>query len=134
MDMVCKAYKIGEERNLIDVSLGKCSVAAMLDFLVSISCLSLDMYKRSGLAKEYDMEQSDAHAAQTVDGSHMKILGEINIPITTGRSLTQTFYIFKKLNQSVILGRDFLKEEKAHVDYERDILEIQGGLVIAQIF
>ena len=130
-----KAYKIGEEKNLIDVRLGKFSVAAMLDCGASISCLSLDMYKRCGLAKEYDLEQSDVHAAQTVDGSHMKILGKINIPITICRlSLTQTFYIFKKLNQSVILGRDFLKEQKAHVDYERDIIEIQGGLVTAQMF
>ena len=71
-----KAYKLGEEKNLVDIRLGKFSVAAMLDCGASISCLSLDMYKRSGLAKEYDMEQSDVHAAQTVDGSHMKILGK----------------------------------------------------------
>ena len=130
-----KAYKLGEEKNLVDIRLGKFSVAAMLDCGASISCLSLDMYKRSGLAKEYDMEQSDVHAAQTVDGSHMKILGKISIPVTICRlTLTQTFYIFKKLNQSVILGRDFLKEQKAHVDYDQDTLQIQGGLVIAQMF
>ena len=93
------------------------------------------MYKRSGLAKEYDLEKSDILSAQTVDGSHMKILGKISIPITICRlTLTQTFYVFKKLNQSVILGRDFLKEQKAHVDYDKDILQIQGGLVVAKMF
>ena len=130
-----KAYKLGEENNLFDIRLGKFSIAAMLGCGASISCLSLDMYKRSGLAKEYGMEQSDVHAAQTVDGSRTKILGEISIPITICRlTLTQTFYIFKKLNQSVILGRDYLKEQKAHVDYDQGTLQIQGGLVIAQMF
>lgn len=65
----------------------------------------------------------------------MKLLGKISIPITFCRlTLTQTFYVFKKLNQSVILGRDFLKEQKAHVDSDKDILQIQGGLVVAQMF
>ena len=126
---------MGEDKNLVDVRLGKFSVAAMLDCGASISCLSIDMYKRSGLSKEYEMQVSDIQGAQTVDGSHMKILGKISIPMTICRlTLTQTFYIFKKLNQSVILGRDFLKEQKAHVDYDRDTIEIQGGLVIAQMF
>ena len=103
---------MGKDKNLVDIRLGKFSVAAMLDCGASISCLSTDMYKRSGLSKEYEMELSNIQGAQTVDGSHMKILGKISIPMTICRlTLTQTFYIFKKLNQSVILGREFLKEQ-----------------------
>lgn len=76
----------------------------MLDSGASISCMTHDIYKRSGLFNEYKMQESDIKVAQTVDGTEMRIIGKIIVPITISRlTLTQTFYVFLKLNQSVIL-------------------------------
>lgn len=130
-----KAYKIGDEKNLIDIRLGKFSIAAMIDSGASISCLSFDMYRRSGLSKEYPMQQSDIKNAETVDGTCMHVMGKVVVSLTICRlTLCQTFYVFRKLNQSVILGRDFLKDQRAWVDFGEDILQIQGGLVVVKMF
>ena len=130
-----KCCKMGDEKNLIDVRLGKYSVAAMVDSGASLSCVTLDIYKRSGLQNEYPMQSSDIRLAQSVDGTEMRILGKIIIPMTISRlTLTQTFYVFKRLNQSVILGNDFLKDQKVTVDFGRSSLEIQGGLVVTTLF
>lgn len=109
----------------------------MIDSGASISCLTYDMYKRSRLSDEYQIMESSIHVqtAQTVDGTNMKIIGKVIVPVTISRlTLTQTFYVFEKLNQCVILGRDFLKEQKAWIDFDNDIIEIQGGIVVAKMF
>ena len=107
----------------------------MLDSGASISCITLSMYKHSGLNKEFPISDSDIKCAETVDGTSMPIIGKICVPLSICRlTLMQTFYVFKKLNQSVILGRDFLKDQKAWVDFGKDVLQIQGGLVETQMF
>lgn len=70
-----------------------------------------------------------------VDGTEMRIIGKLIIPMTISRPIsTQTFYVFKKLNQSVILGCDFLNEQKAWIDFGNDVLEIQRCLVVTRMF
>lgn len=79
---------------MVDIRLGKFSAAALVDSGASISCLTYDMYKKSGLNREYQLQNSDIKSAETVDGTSMHIMGKISIPLTICRlTLVQTFCV-----------------------------------------
>ena len=56
-------FKIGEENCLVDLRLEKFSMPAMVDSGAAISCLTYSVYKRSGLQRDYQIQNSDTKNA-----------------------------------------------------------------------
>ena len=48
--------------------------------------------------------------------------------------LNPNILCFQEIKPVRYSGYRFLKEQKAHVDYDKDILQMQGGLVVAKMF
>ena len=107
----------------------------MLDTGAQISCMSYDVFKKSGLSEQFELQSSDLEYVLGVSGTPVKVMGTTEIPLTICKlQLIQKFYIFEKFRQPIILGVDFLVKQKAKVNFENYTLEIQGGMTVAKMF
>ena len=121
--------------NLVEIRVGKISQSAMLDTGAQISCMSYDVYKKSGLSEQFELQSSDLEYVLGVSGTPVKVMGTAEVPLTICKlELIQKFYIFEKFRQPIILGVDFLVKQKAKVNFENYTLEIQGGMTVAKMF
>ena len=121
--------------NLVEIRVGKISQSAMLDTGAQISCMSYDVFKKSGLSEQFELQSSDLEYVLGVSGTPVKVMGTAEVPLTICKlELIQKFYIFEKFRQPIILGVDFLVRQKAKVNFENYTLEIQGGMTVAKMF
>ena len=115
----CKVALIAPlENNLIQVNIGKQSCSGLIDSGATISCVSEHIYRRSFKNVEI-MPSSLAHIVGVCGEVH-KVLGQVTLPFRIdGVVLEHTFQLFEKLHQPLILGMDFLKQNKAKIDLEQ---------------
>ena len=123
------------DMNLVTVRIGKISQSAMVDSGAQISCMSAEIFKKSGLSEHFKLETPDIEYVLGVSGTRVKVLDTTVLPLTICKlEVQQKFYIFEKFRQPVILGIDFLTNQHAKVDFENYTLEVQGGMTVAKMF
>lgn len=123
------------DTNLVEVRVGKISQSAMIDTGAQISCMSYVIFKKSGLAEQFELQSPDIEYILGVSGTPVKVMGTAVLPLTICKlEIQQKFYIFEKFRQSIILGVDFLTCQRARVDFENYTLEVQGGMTATKMF
>ena len=106
------------ENNLVQVNIGKQTCSALLDSGASISCVSEHIYRRS--FKNVEIEPSSYTNIVGVCGEVHRVLGQVTLPFRLdGVVLEHTFQLFEKLHHPLILGMDFLRQNKAKIDLEQ---------------
>lgn len=75
--------------------------------------------------------QNSVTFARGVTGTHLKINGQITIPIEIGNlELHQSFHVTDQCSQDLILGLDFLKTQNAKIDFSEGNLILQKGISV----
>ena len=65
-----------------------------------------------------------------MDGNSLNVKGRAEVEFTIGnQKLIHTFYVTQYITQSVILGRDFLKEHHANLRFDQCCLELNGEAI-----
>ena len=123
----CKVALVAPlENNLIQVNIGKQTCLGLIDSGATISCVSEHIYRRSFKNVEI-MPSSFAHIVGVCGEVH-KVLGQVTLPFRIdGVVLEHTFQLFEKLHQPLILGMDFLKQNKAKIDLEQGTMSFKTG-------
>ncbi|CAG2195477.1 unnamed protein product [Mytilus edulis] len=67
--------------------------------------------------------------ATGASGASLRGIGTIEVPIEIGRlTMQQTFHIFENFTHSIILGLDFLDQQKARLNFDDKTLVLQSGI------
>ncbi|CAC5419072.1 unnamed protein product [Mytilus coruscus] len=62
-------------------------------------------------------------------GASLRAVGQIHVTIEIGRlSMEQTFQVFENFTLSIILGLDFLDQQKARLNFDDKTLVLQSGI------
>ena len=121
--------------NLVEIRVGKISQSAMVDSGAQISCMSEEIFRKSGLSEQFELQKPDLEYVLGVSGTMVKVKGTVVLPIAISKlEVQQKFYIFEKFRQPIILGVDFLIDQRSKVNFEDFTLEVQGGMTAAKMF
>ncbi|CAG2254521.1 unnamed protein product [Mytilus edulis] len=113
--------------NLIKIRVANHSGMAMVDSGATISAISADFYY-ANLHKKVTLEKASL-LATGASGASLRGIGTIKVPIEIGRlTMQQTFHIFENFTHSIILGLDFLDNQKARLNFDDKTLVLQSGI------
>ena len=109
--------------NVLQISINNHVRTSLVDTGASVSCVSEDFCLKLFLNLYQTqkgspvMNQAAFKAIRGVCGETHPVKGTINLEVNiNGLKITQTFHIFCRLQNTVILGIDFLKTSKALID------------------
>ena len=116
----------GQDTEIIcEVEIVKTKVRALLDTGASISMIRQKDLLDLGFRCK-DLKPADLRVVQA-DGREMKISGMICLPVMVGEVVTmQTLYVATTLCRPMILGRDWLKGNKAYMSFNPVMLKLGG--------
>lgn len=107
---------------LVSISCGEFNVTALLDSGAAISCVAEKTFKSLGLKSEKGLP----YLLKTVSGQPLSTKGQTHIRFKIGNAhVDHTFVVIEKLTYDVILGQDFLSDNRAILDFERGELILQ---------
>ncbi|CAC5420621.1 Retrovirus-related Pol polyprotein from transposon 17.6 [Mytilus coruscus] len=113
--------------NLIKIRVANHFGMAMVDSGATISAISADFYY-ANLQKTVPLEKAYL-LATGASGASLRAVGQIHVTIEVGRlSMEQTFQVFENFTHSVILGLDFLDQQKARLNFDDKTLVLQSGI------
>ncbi len=99
----------------------KVKIFALVDTGASHSVISLPQLRR--VRPHAPLSPPPFSSAHTADGSAMQVLGEITLNITLGRLHSRVkVLVVPQLSQDLILGRPFLQQHKAQIDFSKNRL------------
>ena len=117
------------QNNMVRLSVNDVSMSALVDTGANISCLSFKMYTKYGFDKLFPLRKSPMPCVTGVGGSVINVLGIATLPLHINRlQLFHSFYVLERMNHSLILGVDFLKEQNATINFKDNVLSLQGGV------
>ena len=100
-----------QPRNTINVHVGLRKTKALLDTGAQISLVSFNFFQNSEFSKN-QLLVPDYDVVRGVSGKHLPIVGKIQLPIDIENKVFWTsVHIVKGLNQSLILGLDFMEKQ-----------------------
>jgi predicted aspartyl protease len=128
---LCKKVETEECGSVIRIGLHGRGYNVLLDTGATVCVISHKMYKKTGCAKENKIVECSVKKVLGVGGKETTVLGATTLPIKIeGLLLYQQFLVIPGSNKpEIIIGENFLKEQKAILDYETGVLTLQGGLV-----
>ncbi len=134
-------FSQGETTGTVDISANKVKVQihnvhteALVDTGAQRTCISAAMFKRIRSAEELSLEKPDIPSVRGVGGDIIRVCGKIVLSVAiAGLLLYQEFLVLERMHQSVILGTDFLAQQKATICFESNTLSLQGGMSEAQL-
>ena len=107
----------------------KTPMFALADSGAAISCLNHQAYLKAGLQRNFPLRTPSIGLVKGVCGTPINVLGSVTIPIRIAQlELTQTFHVLDAIQHDIILGLDFLTEQKACLNFDNNTLELQKGL------
>jgi hypothetical protein len=112
--------------SVIRIKMRKFQIGALIDSGASISCIQEKLLEE--ILPTYEQQMRECHGADftTAGGSKLYPAGTIQLQfMVEDTECDATFYVFKNLDQQVILGRTFLTEYQAKLDFENNTLEFQ---------
>jgi len=99
-------------------------VSCLVDSGASVSCCSLNLIDNLGIHTK-KFKKPIFTEAVGVGGEIHHMLGIVTLPITIGNvAIKQNFHVLDKMQQKMILGHDFLKHHKIHLDFDQETLYI----------
>ena len=124
---VAQSYGLfGQGTEIIcEVEIVEKRVNALLDTEASLSMIRQKDLLELGFRCK-DLKLADLRVVQA-DGREIKISGMICLPVMVGGVVTmQTLYVATTLCRSMILGRDWLEGNKAHMSFNPVMLKFGG--------
>jgi hypothetical protein len=119
--------------NVIKLAINNVGCYGLIDTGASVCVLSERMYKKCRLhACNKSMLQSSKITSVIGVGEKVtKVLGEVVVPLTiSGLTLFQTFLVIPGNSApEIILGENFLYEQRANIDFSQGTLSLQKGMV-----
>ena len=114
-----------EDKCYVPVYLQHCRFNALLDTGSSISAINSEAFNKLKIERK-QIRHSEISNITGAGGASHPVRGKMEIQIKiAGLKFKHTFYIIEDLCQSVILGADFLKQQKACLDWGSKTLHLQ---------
>ena len=116
------------DSNIINVAIGEVKIQCLLDTGASISCVSQSLLNRIKQSQTLNVTKSTYNQVYGVEGEILNIIGCVTLTFTIAdREFKQEFHIFKRLHHSIILGVDWLQNNKCKIDYSSNALTSRAG-------
>lgn len=104
--------------------IGSRAVKALIDTGASVSLLKEEAYRR--VKRKSRLREADIEITQA-DGAPLVIKGMARLPVRIGKlRSTQIFYVTPNLCTEAILGEDWLRSQKARIEFNPTVLIVNG--------
>ena len=98
-------------RPYINVQIGPTVAAALYDSGADISCISEQQFHKIPVDQRPDKKSNRVDPCFSAGGTQLAVKGIVSLPISIlGRQTMHPFRIINGLNESVILGADFINK------------------------
>ena len=120
--------------NFIYVQINGLTQKALLDTGSSICTCSIAKLRQIINTNDIKLEKPKIPYVHGISSGPVPILGMISLDINIGGAIfPQDFHIFKNINQSPIIGLDFLTATHASIDLSRSEVAFWHGMVCANL-
>ncbi|CAC5370073.1 unnamed protein product [Mytilus coruscus] len=110
--------------NSVLASINSNLVSCLVDSGASVSCCSVSLLENLGINSN-SFRKPYFNEAVGVGGEVHKMLGVVTLHVTLGTVTSkQKFHILNHMQQKMILGHDFLKHNRIHLDFDKETLFI----------
>ena len=118
-------------RNTILIDVDKKRHRALVDTGASISCMSKSIFDKLSNETQSTLDPTLIPAVRGVGGELLSVLGKIVLTIDiSGLKIDQTFHVIDNIQYPFILGIDFLKMNKVHLDFNYQKLSIAEDTIV----
>ena len=112
-----------KQGNIIEININGETVKALIDTGAMVSCMSPNVY--NSISAKFLLQQSKHSKVQGVGGNAIYVQGQCNVEIFIGNErFKQIFHVLEAMSYPVILGDDFLSQNKAIIDFSKQILRL----------
>ncbi|CAC5368225.1 Retrovirus-related Pol polyprotein from transposon 297,Retrovirus-related Pol polyprotein from transposon 17.6 [Mytilus coruscus] len=113
----------------INVRIGSSVIHTLVDTGAAVSVINTKTYQSLQVDKLYPVDKSDLLGVRGVNDNFIRVLGKVTLPVEIGKlTLFHDFYILDDVNMSLILGRDFMHDQKAEISFPKQVLSLQNGM------
>ncbi|CAC5362970.1 unnamed protein product [Mytilus coruscus] len=113
----------------INVRIGSSVIHTLVDTDATVSVINTKTYKSLLVDKSYPVDNSDLLGVRGVNDNFITVLGKVTLPVEIEKlTLFHDFYILDDVNMPLILGRDFMHDQKAQISFPKQILSLQNGM------
>ncbi|CAC5422815.1 unnamed protein product [Mytilus coruscus] len=97
----------------INVRIGSSVIHTLVDTGAAVSVINTKTYQSLQVDKLYPVDKSDVLGVRGVNDNIIRVLGKVTLPVEIGKlTLFHDFYILDDVNMPLILGRDFMHDQK----------------------
>ena len=101
----------------------------LIDTGASISCVSQALINKTLKLTTNKYNPSKIKFVAGVGGEILPVLGVVQVPIQIqGETFISQMHVFQKLHHNPILGKDFLTNIKANIDFDTKTVELDGNV------
>lgn len=121
----------GSKASVIELALNGKACKALVDTGATICVISERLYKSTGSAQVHKLCNSNHKNIVGVGGKKVQVLGKVELPLKVAAlSIHQEFLVIPGANSpELILGENFLADQKACINYATGTVSLQEGLV-----
>ncbi|CAG2246112.1 unnamed protein product [Mytilus edulis] len=113
----------------INVRIGSSVIHTLVDTGAAVSVINTNTYKSLQVDKPYPVDKSDLLGVRGVNDNFIRVLGKVTLPVEIGKlTLFHDFYILDDVNMPLILGRDFMHDQKTEISFPKQVLSLQNGM------
>ncbi|CAC5415146.1 Retrovirus-related Pol polyprotein from transposon 297 [Mytilus coruscus] len=113
----------------INVRIGSSVIHTLVDTGGAVSVINTKTYQSLQVDKLYPVDKSDLLGVRGVNDNFIRVLGKVTLPVEIGKlTLFHDFYILDDVNMPLILGRDFMHDQKAEISFPKQVLSLQNGM------
>ncbi|CAC5374233.1 unnamed protein product [Mytilus coruscus] len=113
----------------INVRKGSSVIHTVVDTGAAVSFINTNTYKSLQVDKPYPVDNSDLLGVRGVNNNFTRVLGKVTLPVEIGKlTLFHDFYILDDVNMPLILGQDFMHDQKAEISFPKQVLSLQNGM------
>ncbi|CAC5375619.1 unnamed protein product [Mytilus coruscus] len=113
----------------INVRIGSSVIHTLVDTGAAVSVINTKTYQSLQVDKLYPVDKSDLLGVRGVNDNFIRVLGKVTLPVEIGKlTLFHDFYILDDVNMPLILGRDFMHDQKAEISFPKQVLSLQNGM------
>ncbi len=113
----------------VSARIGKTELSFLVETGASCTIVSEDIFRELKKLPEAGKVFNESRKLQAADGSFVRVLGKLKLPVKLGKVVVQHEVIGANITDSGILGYDFLKQHKCNIDIDRGELIIMGTRV-----
>ncbi|CAC5382914.1 unnamed protein product [Mytilus coruscus] len=104
----------------INVRIGPSVIHTLVDTGAAISVINTKTYNSLQVDKLHPVDNSDLLGVRGVNDNFIRVLGKVTLPVEIGKlTLFHDFYILDDVNMPLILGRDFIHDQKAEISFPK---------------